>query len=118
MRWLRTVLEDSRENEKKVIILSHVPFNPNVAPPTTLCWNFDEVLLLLSEFKDTVKAVMSGHTHESNYKQDPSSKIHHFVFAAALESRPPTHTYAIIKLEECAIEVVGFGDERKGRYPI
>jgi len=67
--WLRNMLQKSVDEEKKVIILSHVPFYPPIAPPTTLCWNYDEVLNLFGEFKNVIKATLCGHTHTSCYEQ-------------------------------------------------
>jgi len=120
MDWIRKTLEDSQRNSLNVIIISHVPFYPPVAPnATTLCWNYSDVLSLLGEF-DCVKVCCSGHTHKSTHERDPESGIQHFVFAAALESPPPIHTYAMITLSKECIEVQGYGDEegRTGKYEL
>jgi len=74
MTWLKGVLKNSKESSEKVIILSHVPLHG--CDPLCLLWNFDEVLEILTEFKDVVLAVMAGHDHEGSYGL--YEDIHHF----------------------------------------
>ncbi|KAL3701892.1 hypothetical protein R1sor_019914 [Riccia sorocarpa] len=91
LMWLDRVLLKATSLNEKVVICSHLPLHPDCAPPTCLCWNFDEVLAVLHSY-NCVVACFSGHAHSGGYCQDVHS-VHHVVLEAALECPPGTNAF-------------------------
>ncbi len=91
LKWLETVLEEATTFEQKVIICCHLPLHPGAAYPSTLLWNFEEVLQILHKF-DCVLACIGGHAHEGGHVVD-SHGVHHHVLEAVLECPPGTDAY-------------------------
>ena len=82
IRWLRTQLEAARLARQRALLLSHVPLHPGSCDGTTMLWDFDEVLPLLAEFRDSVAGVLAGHDHKGGYVCDQG--IHHITFKSPL----------------------------------
>jgi manganese-dependent ADP-ribose/CDP-alcohol diphosphatase len=115
LEWLRNTLNLARENNERVIILSHQPIHPGSSSPTCLVWNYREVLTALREYRDVVLASFSGHAHAGGYKRDDSG-IHFRVFEAALESPHPHKTYGMVDLYDDRMEIRGFGNCKSAIY--
>lgn len=109
LEWLQEQMELSRQNNEKVIVLSHQPIIPQSCNPVCLMWNYKEVMAVLRAYKDVVVASFSGHAHTGGYRRDDSSGIHFRVFEAVLESPDPVKTYSMIDVYEDRLVVRGFG---------
>jgi manganese-dependent ADP-ribose/CDP-alcohol diphosphatase len=116
MNWLRSQLELARKRGEKVVVSSHQPLHPKTTAPICLPFNYPEILKLLQKFNDVVVLTLSGHTHSNGYIE--SKGIHHIVVPAALESKPPIQTFAILEIYEDRIEVLGEGDCQSGTIMI
>jgi manganese-dependent ADP-ribose/CDP-alcohol diphosphatase len=118
LKWLRETLEGAKEENQKVIILSHQPILPETSSPICLMWNYDEVLEILREYKNTVAASFAGHAHRCGYVRDEESGIHFRVFAAALESKDPVKTYGFVDIHDDRLEIRGEGDLTSAVYDL
>ena len=114
--WLRKTLEGAKENDEKVIILSHQPIIPNSSGDVCLIWNYEDILDILREYKCTVAACFAGHAHKGGYQRDAESGIHFRVFEAVLESKDPIKTYACVDYHHDRIEIRGYGDCESATY--
>lgn len=110
LAWLRNTLKEARRQRQKVIVLSHQPIMPETSNHVCLMWNYDQVLDILREYKDTVAASLSGHAHTCGYVRDAESGIHFRVFSAALESKDPIKTYGFLHVYDNRLEIHGEGD--------
>lgn len=114
--WLHKTLEEAKENDEKVIILSHQPIIPNSSGDVCLIWNYEDILDILREYKCTVAACFAGHAHKGGYQRDAESGIHFRVFEAVLESKDPIKTYACVDYHHDRIEIRGYGDCESATY--
>ena len=90
LAWLRASLAQARAAQQRVIVLSHVPFNPTsvcLYEPTvfsTLMYNYEEVLEALAPYAgSTVAAVFCGHNHGGSVGRDGAG-IPHFTLPSPL----------------------------------
>jgi manganese-dependent ADP-ribose/CDP-alcohol diphosphatase len=118
LTWLRTTLQQAKENNERVIILSHQPILPGSSSPMCLIWNYHDVLSILREYRSIIAAAFAGHAHKGGYKRDEVSGIHFRVFEAALESEEPIKTYAFVDLYEQHLIVRGMGHCRSAIYDL
>ena len=118
LTWLRTTLQEAKENNERVIILSHQPILPGSSSPMCLIWNYHDVLAILREYSTIVAAAFAGHAHKGGYKRDELSGIHFRVFEAVLESEEPIKTYAFVDLYEQHLVVRGMGHCRSAIYDL
>ena len=95
LQWLKDTLEESRVQNRKVIVMSHNPIHPDSSNPVCLLWNYDDVLKILRQYPDVVVACFAGHAHKGGYCRDEESGIHFRVLEAALENKPDK-TYGIL----------------------
>mmetsp|Transcript_38969 Transcript_38969/g.94319 ORF Transcript_38969/g.94319 Transcript_38969/m.94319 type:complete len:534 (+) Transcript_38969:134-1735(+) len=95
LRWFVDTLEDSRLQNRKVIVMSHNPIHPDSSNPVCLLWNYDDVLKTIRQYPDVVVACFAGHAHKGGYCRDEESGIHFRVLEAALENKPDK-TYGIL----------------------
>ena len=115
LQWLKERLSLARQEQQKVVILSHQPILPESSSPVCLIWNYDEVLAILRDYSDVVVASFCGHAHKGGYCRDPESGIHFRVFEAALESRPE-RTYAMVDFHDDSLVIRGFGNCKSATY--
>jgi manganese-dependent ADP-ribose/CDP-alcohol diphosphatase len=116
LEWLRETLQQSREAQEKVIVLSHQPILPGSSSPVCLVWNYDEVLAVLREYNDVVVVSLSGHAHKGGYERDEESGIHFRVIEAALESPSPIKTYGMADVYDDRLVIRGFGECTSAEY--
>ena len=94
LRWLRDELGQARRQNQVVIVCAHQPILPaSVAAsdlPATLCWNYPDILDIMSAHRDVVALVLSGHAHRDGYARCGTSGIHYRVLEAALEHEEAT----------------------------
>lgn len=109
LEWLETSLQLARENDEKVIVVSHQPVHPESSWPTCLIWNYSEVLSVMRRYKDVIIASFSGHAHQGGYVRDEESGIHFRTLEAVLESPDPIKTYGIVDVWEDRVVVRGWG---------
>ena len=109
LSWFKSTLAKAKENNERVIVLSHQPILPKSSSPVCLVWNYDEVLSIMREYKGTIIASFAGHAHKGGYKRDTESGIHFRVFEAVLESPDPICTYGFVDVFQNEIRVRGEG---------
>lgn len=114
--WLRQTLEEAKEKDEQVIILSHQPIMPQSSGDVCLIWNYEDILDILREYKCTVAACFAGHAHKGGYIRDEESGIHFRVFEAVLESKDPVKTFACVDYYHDRIDIRGFGDCESATY--
>lgn len=110
LQWFESLLQSSRMNGEKVIIVSHQPIHPGSSWPTCLMWNYADVLSIMRSYKDVILASISGHAHKGGYVRDEESGIHFRTLEAVLESPDPIRTYGIVEVWEDRMIVRGSGD--------
>ena len=49
--WFRNTLQEAREKQEKVIVLSHQDILSGSSNPVCLMWNYNDVLCVLREFR-------------------------------------------------------------------
>jgi len=70
-------------------------------------WNYDEVLQVLCNYNDVVKAYFSGHYHPGFYTQ--RNGIHLYSIKSILECPDDTNSFAIVDVMSNGIKITGFG---------
>jgi len=115
--WLRRTLEEAKNEEQKVIVLSHQPILPGSSGNVCLIWNYNDVLEILREYKCTVAAALAGHAHKGGYLRDESG-IHFRVIEAALESKDPIKTFGYVDVYDHKLEIRGEGDCGSATYEL
>ena len=110
LAWLRDTLAHARQAQERVILLSHQPIAPESSHCVCLIWNYEQVLDIVHDYADVVVASLSGHAHKGGYHYDTQHDIHYCVIAAALESKPPTKSYAMVDVYDNLLKIRGFGD--------
>lgn len=110
LAWLKTVLEQAQENQQAVILFCHFPVYPQNVHNL---WNADEVMALLESYP-CVKAYINGHNHRGNYGK--KGGIHYVTLKGMVETE--TNSYAVIKVSDDTIDIVGYGREKSRSLPI
>lgn len=110
LEWFETSLQSAKENDERIIVMSHQPVHPESTWPTCLMWNYSEVLNIMRRYKDVIIASFSGHAHQGGYVRDEESGIHFRTLEAVLESPDPIKTYGIVDVWEDRVVVRGWGD--------
>lgn len=117
IQWLTNLLQQSRANKQKVLLMSHQPLHPNSSPPVCLVWNYPQILELLEEYSDVVAMHLSGHAHMGGYFRSEKG-IHYRVMEAVLESPPPISTFGILNITQSNLHLQGYGDCKSGTYSL
>lgn len=107
LKWLEDLLQDATFLGQKVIILCHLPLNPEAASPISLLWNYDEVMEAIHRY-DCVVACLAGHAHKGGYAVD-SLGIHHRTLEGVLECPPGTDAFGHIDVYNDHLSLVGVG---------
>jgi manganese-dependent ADP-ribose/CDP-alcohol diphosphatase len=116
LEWLRTTLQEAKQNRERVIVLSHQPILPGSSSPVCLIWNYHDILKVLRDYSCTVIASFSGHAHRGGYQRDDESGIHFRVIEATLESPDPHRTYGFVDIHHDRIVVRGLGNCSSATY--
>lgn len=105
--WLSQVLQDTANKGKKAIICMHMPIYPEVAEPSCLLWNYDEVLRTIHSGRNMgcVALVLSGHDR-GGCVRDPAG-VHHVVVEGIVECCPPLTAFGVLELYENKITLRG-----------
>jgi manganese-dependent ADP-ribose/CDP-alcohol diphosphatase len=116
LQWLQGTLQQSREDNQHVVILSHNPIHPGSSSPVCLLFNYHDVLDMLRSYNDVVVACFAGHAHKGGYCRDEDSGIHFRVVEAALENRPEK-TYSMVDVYgRSRLVLRGFGNCESAVY--
>ena len=110
LAWLKTVLEQAQGDNEPVILFCHFPIYPE---NNHNLWNADEVMTLLESYP-CVKAYINGHNHRGNYGK--KGGIHYVTLKGMVETE--TNSYAVIKVSDDTIDIVGYGREKSRSLPI
>lgn len=97
MEWLQETLKAGKENQEKVMVLTHIPIHPNAADNLCLLWNYKEVLELL-EGSGCVVAVLAGHDHDGGYTY--SHGIHHYTLSSPLLCGPQQNAFMTVQIQD------------------
>ncbi|KAG2791080.1 hypothetical protein JG687_00001401 [Phytophthora cactorum] len=123
MKWLEGTLVKATEAGENVVIFTHVPIHPRTSPtPSSLLWNYPEVLELIRRFP-RVRVVFSGHSHADGYMYAHEGMhnkgVHFVVFDAILECSPSETAHALVHVFEDKLVVQGYGKvpTRELRFP-
>mgnify|MGYP005842109197 CR=1 FL=1 len=116
LEWVRETLQSARENEEKVIVISHQPILPGSSSSICLVWNYEDILKVLREYSDVVVASFAGHAHSGGYKRDEESGIHFRTFEAVLENPHPHKTYGMVEVHDNCLLVQGYGNCESAIY--
>ena len=115
LAWIQGELEMATACGDRVIVLTHVPMQPNACSPGTLLWNYEEVLSLL-ESAGCVVAVLTGHDHDGGYARGRTG-IHHVTFHSPLEVAPPGGSHATVTVYADRLQVDGNGAQASFTLP-
>ncbi|CAH0518705.1 unnamed protein product [Peronospora belbahrii] len=113
MCWLEETLVKASRNNDNVVIFTHVPIHPNSTPsPSSLLWNYPEVLELIWRFS-CVRVVFSGHSHADGYvyarEGMHNEGVHFVVCDAILECAPSETAHALVHVFHDKLVVQGYG---------
>jgi manganese-dependent ADP-ribose/CDP-alcohol diphosphatase len=82
LEWIRAELGDARKYQERVVLASHVILHPDACDGSTMVWDYEEALRILSEY-DNVVAVICGHDHNGGYHRDGQG-VHHLTLKSPL----------------------------------
>jgi manganese-dependent ADP-ribose/CDP-alcohol diphosphatase len=116
LQWLEQTLQKARQEDERVIVLSHQPILPGSSSPVCLVWNYKDVLKILRNYSDIVVASLAGHAHRGGYKRDEKSGIHFRVMEAVLESNHPHKTYGMVDIYNDRMVIRGYGNCTSAEY--
>jgi len=102
MEWLGQILKSSKENQEKVIVLTHIPIHPDAADNLCLLWNYKDVLEML-ESSGCVVAVLAGHDHDGGYTH--SQGIHHYTLSSPLLCGPQENAFMTVQILDNNMEL-------------
>ena len=105
--WLETVLAAADKESEKVIILSHVPFNPRSCDAACLLCNYQDVLDVIQK-SSCVVCCFYGHDHGASHVVD-SGGIHYFMIQAMVEALSNSNCFAMVHVKEGEIIIEGYG---------
>lgn len=94
LQWLEQSLREAESEGQKVVICCHLPLDPGAAFPSTLLWNYDEVMAVVHKF-GCVVACIAGHAHDGGHSVDKHG-VHHHVLEAVLECPPGTDAFGYV----------------------
>ncbi|KAJ9456318.1 Manganese-dependent ADP-ribose/CDP-alcohol diphosphatase [Diplonema papillatum] len=80
LAWLKEHVDLSVSSREKLLVFTHAPLCPDSCVPTTLVWNYDEVLAVLRR-----GSVAAGHDHAGGYNRD-SYGTHHITLPSPLHT--------------------------------
>lgn len=106
LQWLQRTLAVAEQAQEHVIVFTHIPIHPETCAPSSMLWNYPEVLAVLTQH-DCVRVVFSGHQHANGYAQQ--SGVHFVVCDAILECAPHENAHAIVHLHRDRVVVHGSG---------
>ena len=64
LSWLKEQLCLAHGLGQRAVIFCHLALHPATCLAACLLWNFEEVLGLVHEFRNTIVATFSGHAHQ------------------------------------------------------
>ncbi|CAG2248704.1 ADPRM [Mytilus edulis] len=106
LEWLTKELTLAEVQKQNVIVIGHNPVYSPVTDGQCLCWNYTDVLEVLSECHSSVVCYISGHSHESGYAVDLNG-IHHITMPGVIEY---PDSYAVGNLLEDTLVIQGRGE--------
>mmetsp|Transcript_38934 Transcript_38934/g.98585 ORF Transcript_38934/g.98585 Transcript_38934/m.98585 type:complete len:361 (+) Transcript_38934:202-1284(+) len=109
LQWLAAECQAAMSAGQRIILGSHVPIHPDSAPPSTLLWNYPEVLAVLDACPAVV-ATIAGHVHKDFHHCDANG-VHHRVLKGIIETPPDQDCHAVVDVYEDRIELLGCGME-------
>jgi len=103
--WFKQQLQEASAKKQRVMVFSHLPFQPGTAPNPCLQWNYEELLDMMRG-SSCVVATFAGHAHQNGYVRDEWG-IHHLVLPSVLETPPGRDCYGHIKVYSDKVKLVG-----------
>ena len=105
LRWLRGELDAARAMQQRTLILTHVPIHPRACDGTTMVWDFEEVLALIDEYRQSVVAVLAGHDHKGGYVHERG--VHHVTFKSPLNLGDAGSCFGRIEIDKRELRIRG-----------
>lgn len=105
--WLKEELKQARTKGCFIIVCGHLPLVKEAAIEMLVMWNHNDIVELLEEYKDTVKAYFAGHHHGGGYAE--RNRIHHVTFEGLIDSKVDDGAYAFVTLKDDEIVIEGYG---------
>lgn len=103
--WLEARLEEAKAAGEPVIVFCHYPVFPKGVHNL---WNDDELLAVISKYKDTVAAWMNGHNHDGNFGEKDG--VPYVNFKGMLDTR--LNAYAVVSVfPDGTLKITGYGRE-------
>ncbi|XP_071129620.1 manganese-dependent ADP-ribose/CDP-alcohol diphosphatase-like [Mytilus edulis] len=112
LEWLSKELILATKQKENVLVVGHNPIYLPATDSACLCWNYSEILDILSE--NSVVCYISGHDHDGGYSVDQSG-IHHITMPGAIEH---PDSYAVGYLLEDSLVIHGRGDMFEVNCPL
>jgi len=116
LQWLREQLAEAEAAGQRVIVASHCPLQEGCSSPSTLLWNYEEVLALLHA-SPTVICGLYGHDHAGGFGTD-SEGVHHLTLPSPLESQDGGNAFASITVYSDRMDIHGVGDVASRSLPL
>lgn len=107
LSWLRSTLQDAKQQGQRCIVFCHQPvFAPD--KPQSVLWNAEEVLSIMRESQN-VALWLAGHDHDGQYVVEDG--IHHLVPPAPIECKPGETAFGTIHVFGDRLELAWVGRE-------
>eukprot|EP00588_Corethron_pennatum_P018372 CAMPEP_0194308140 /NCGR_PEP_ID=MMETSP0171-20130528/5046_1 /TAXON_ID=218684 /ORGANISM="Corethron pennatum, Strain L29A3" /LENGTH=384 /DNA_ID=CAMNT_0039060577 /DNA_START=43 /DNA_END=1197 /DNA_ORIENTATION=+ len=108
LNWLRSELAAAAEAAERVLIMSHVIIHPEACGGSTMAWDYEEALDIISseEAAGCVAAVLCGHDHSGGYHHDDEG-VHHCTFVSPLNKGEEGFAFGLMHVEPDYIEIRG-----------
>lgn len=106
LAWLTQTLTRARAANEHVVVFTHIPVHPATTGPSSLLWNYDEILPAVFA-AGCVRAVFSGHAHADGYACERG--VHFVVLDALLECAPDETAHGIVHVHQDRLVVQGYG---------
>lgn len=106
LAWFVQTLASARAADEHVVVFTHIPLHPETSYPSSLLWNYDELLAVIFS-AGCVRAVFSGHSHANGYALERG--VHFVVCDAILECAPHESAHAIVHVHGDRLVLQGSG---------
>lgn len=107
LTWLQQQLSDAASKQECVILACHHPIAPGSAPQQYLAWDYEQLLEVLSQHRQVVRCVFSGHYHPGGYGEQQG--VHFVVYEGVLEAPADSNAYGVVEVWQDRIVINGKG---------
>ena len=108
LAWLRSVLAEAKEKQRRVIVASHHCVAVGACRETHRAWNGDEVASLLDAHAGTVVLALAGHDHLGGFALSPRG-LPFVTLQALLEAPLHGNAFGVVRVHADRIAIDGCG---------